>query len=113
MPHLSLRSGRSPQRSTCRPLVRLALPLAAAALLAAACTGDDRSAGDGAGEQAESEGDKAEVTRAPNVQPPDDAPYQESPWWPYLSAHVDDEDPKEVVGGPIEIAWLSAYCHQE
>ncbi len=29
----------------------------------------------------------------PMMPPPDDAPYMQSPWWPYLSAHVGDEDP--------------------
>lgn len=43
------------------------------------------------------------MTRAPDVEPPDDAPYRESPWWPYLSAHVADDDPKDVLGGPLAV----------
>lgn len=27
--------------------------------------------------------------------------YKQSPWWPWLSAHVEDENPPDVVGGPI------------
>lgn len=29
--------------------------------------------------------------------------YEQSPWWPYLSAHMDVESPPAVVGGPIEL----------
>jgi hypothetical protein len=34
----------------------------------------------------------------------EDAPYEQSPWWPYLSAHMNDESPPTIVGGPIEIS---------
>lgn len=29
--------------------------------------------------------------------------YMKSPWWPYLSAHINDENPGSVVGGPITV----------
>ncbi len=29
--------------------------------------------------------------------------YEQSPWWPYLSAHIDDQDPPDLVGGPITV----------
>jgi hypothetical protein len=35
--------------------------------------------------------------------PPEDEPYRQSPWWPYLSAHVDDDDPRDVLGGPLAV----------
>lgn len=39
----------------------------------------------------------------------DDAPdgaarYLQSPWWPYLSAHIENESPPAIVGGPIEVS---------
>lgn len=27
--------------------------------------------------------------------------YQRSPWWPWLSAHIDNQNPPDVLGGPI------------
>ena len=27
--------------------------------------------------------------------------YKLSPWWPWLTAHIEDEDPPDVIGGPI------------
>lgn len=27
--------------------------------------------------------------------------YEQSPWWPWLTAHIEDEDPPDVLGGPI------------
>ncbi|HBY93314.1 MAG: superoxide dismutase family protein [Ardenticatenaceae bacterium] len=29
--------------------------------------------------------------------------YKQSPWWPYLSAHINDQSPPDIVGGPIEL----------
>jgi len=29
--------------------------------------------------------------------------YKQSPWWPYLSAHMNVESPPDVVGGPIQL----------
>lgn len=37
----------------------------------------------------------------PMMDPPADAPYLASPWWPYLSAHVEDEDPLDLPYGPF------------
>lgn len=37
---------------------------------------------------------------AAQAQPPI---YEQSPWWPYLSAHIENESPPEIVGGPIEL----------
>ena len=28
--------------------------------------------------------------------------YQQSPWWPYLTAHIENENPPELITGPIE-----------
>lgn len=33
--------------------------------------------------------------------PVDDGPYTKSPWWPYLSAHMEDDSPPAIIGGPI------------
>lgn len=27
--------------------------------------------------------------------------YEQSPWWPYMSAHIENENPPDVFGGPI------------
>ena len=37
-----------------------------------------------------------EATPAAEVEP-----YQLSPWWPYLSAHINDENPPDILGDPI------------
>jgi hypothetical protein len=29
--------------------------------------------------------------------------YQQSPWWPYLSAHIDDPNPPDVLGDPVTV----------
>jgi hypothetical protein len=34
----------------------------------------------------------------------EDGPYTQSPWWPYLSAHMEDESPRSIAGGPIGIS---------
>ncbi|PSO52035.1 MAG: hypothetical protein BRC31_05530, partial [Actinobacteria bacterium QS_5_72_10] len=98
----------------------MAVLLALALPLAAACTGEEQpgetTGGQSPGEEASAEetpgsddgGTEASTTltttTAPDVEPPDDAPFRQSPWWPYLSSHIDDDDPRDVVGGPIEIS---------
>ncbi len=37
----------------------------------------------------------------PTMDPPADGPYLMSPWWSYVSAHKDDQDPLDIVGGPM------------
>lgn len=29
--------------------------------------------------------------------------YKQSPWWPYLSAHIENENPPDIIGGPITV----------
>lgn len=36
----------------------------------------------------------------------DGAIYKQSPWWPYLSAHIDVENPPTILGGPIEFRLI-------
>jgi len=38
----------------------------------------------------------------------EDAPYKQSPWWPWLSAHVQDENPPQLLTGPIEVKLSQA-----
>lgn len=35
--------------------------------------------------------------------------YQQSPWWPWLMAHIEDEDPPDVIGGPITTTADGVY----
>ncbi len=38
----------------------------------------------------------------------EDAPYKQSPWWPWLSAHAGNENPPQLLTGPIEVALSQA-----
>ncbi len=33
----------------------------------------------------------------------EDAPYKQSPWWPWISAHAKNENPPQLLTGPIEV----------
>jgi plastocyanin len=37
-----------------------------------------------------------------------DAPYKQSPWWPWLSAHVKNDSPPQLLTGPIEVTLNQA-----
>ncbi|MEX2551520.1 MAG: hypothetical protein WD627_00765 [Actinomycetota bacterium] len=65
---------------------RFVATVLAGLLLLAACATEDDTEG-------------ADTTEAA----PPDGPYTESPWWPYLQAHMDDESPRDVLGGPITV----------
>lgn len=38
----------------------------------------------------------------------DDAPYKQSPWWPWLSGHIQNENPPQLLTGPIEVSLSQA-----
>lgn len=38
----------------------------------------------------------------------EDAPYKQSPWWPWLSAHVKNDSPPQLLTGPIEVTLNQA-----
>jgi outer membrane protein assembly factor BamB/plastocyanin len=40
-------------------------------------------------------------TPAPTDEAAAEGPYQQSPWWPYLSAHMENETPPDIIGGPV------------
>jgi len=48
----------------------------------------------------------AEADEMAAMQPGPDDVYGKSPWWPWLSAHIGDESPPSIVGGPITLTGV-------
>ena len=38
----------------------------------------------------------------------DDAPYKQSPWWPWISAHAGNQNPPQLLTGPIAVSLSQA-----